>query len=314
MVVFHGIHTLADEFKGAVVTLGVYDGLHRAHMSILGRVIAAAEERHVRSLLITFNPHPRNFFTEKDEQVKLLTTAPEKIALLQDTALDGILFLTVDRELLNTESRTFVKAVLVDRLRISKVIVGYDYHFGRARSGHAEQLLDYGGQWGFDVEIVPPIFLDQEPVRSSYIRSLLARGDVERSAKFLNRFYSLRGNIVHGSGRGRRLGFPTANIAVESSDKLVPADGIYLTRCRVNGRRYFGMCNVGTRRTFDETERIPEVHLLDAGAPELYGSDIEVSFLERLRDEIKFGSADELVRQMHQDEKECRIRIEKYKL
>lgn len=295
------------------MTLGVYDGLHRAHMNIIQRVIASAAECNARSLLITFTPHPRHVLGLNGADLQLLTTASEKISILQDSALDGILFLTVDQQLLNMEDRTFVKEVLVDKLNVRKVIVGYDYHFGKDRSGKAERLVDYGEQFGFEAEIVSPIYFENEPVRSSRIRALLAQGAVARSARFLNRYYSLKGKVVHGSGRGSSLGFPTANIEVDSPEKMIPADGIYLTTCHIGGAEYFGMCNIGIRKTFNETVRVLEVHLLDAGEPELYGFELQISFLERLRDEIKFDSAEELVRQMQADENNCRLRIKKIK-
>jgi len=312
MFVFNGIDEIGDDFKGAVVTLGVYDGLHRAHMDIVTRLTASAAELHTRSLMITFDPHPRNVLNPADPPVKLLTTVSEKAVILDDTALDGMLVLNVDRDLLNTGSEAFVETVLVNKLSVSKIIVGYDYHFGKDRGGKPEQLLNYGEKYGFEVEIVAPILLDKQPVRSSVVRSLLSDGNVEQAAQLLGRPYSVKGRIVHGSGRGRTLGFPTANIKPDVANKMIPADGIYLTECIVRERRYFGICNIGVRKTFNEQERVIEVYLMDMDDADLYDHVLEIRYLERLRDEIKFATKEELIKQMKKDEKNCRERIKKY--
>jgi len=309
MVVFNGIGELGDDYKGVVVTLGVYDGLHRAHMNIVNQVITSATEWNTRSMMITFDPHPRNVLDSSGSPVKQLTTASEKVAILDDSALDSILFLNVDQDLLNTDSEVFVKTVLVDKLNVRKVIVGYDYHFGKNRGGKANQLLDYGKKYGFEVDIVGQILLKNEPIRSSVIRSLLADGNVEKAVKFLGRHYSIKGKVGHGSGRGKTLGFPTANIDLDCPNKMIPSDGIYLTECTVGTSQYYGICNIGIRKTFDEQNQIIEVYLMDVDAIDLYGHDLEMKFLERLRDEIKFATSAELITQMKKDERNCRARI-----
>jgi len=313
MVVFNGIDELDDDFKGVVVTLGVYDGLHCAHMNIVNQVVKSAQELKTRSMMITFDPHPQNVLNSSGSPVMQLTTASEKVAILNDSALDSILFLNVDQDLLNTDSEVFVKTVLVDKLNVSKVIVGYDYHFGKDRGGKADQLQDYGKKYGFDVDIIGQILLEKEPIRSSVIRLLLTEGNVEKAARLLGRPYSISGTVVHGSGRGRTLGFPTANIKPDSTDKMIPSDGIYLTKCITGNSSYFGICNIWVRKTFDEQNRIIEVYLMDVDAIDLYGHKFEMKFLERLRDEIKFASSAELIAQMKKDERNCRARIKNIK-
>jgi len=313
MVVFNGIGELGDDYKGVVVTLGVYDGLHRAHMNIVDQVITSAADLNTRSMMITFDPHPRNVLSSSGPAVKQLTTASEKVAILGDSALDSILFLNVDQDLLNTDSEVFIKTVLVDKLGVRKVIVGYDYHFGKNRGGKIDQLLDYGKKYGFELDIVGQILLENEPIRSSVIRSMLADGNVEKATRLLGRYYSITGAVVHGSGRGKTMGFPTANIDPDCPDKMIPSDGIYLTECTVGTTQYFGMCNIGVRKTFDEQNKIIEVYLMDVDTIDLYGHTLEMKFLERLRDEIKFATSAELIAQMKKDETNCRARIKKYK-
>ncbi len=314
MVVFNGIGELGDDYKGVVVTLGVYDGLHRAHMNIVDQVITSAADLNTRSMMITFDPHPRNVLSSSGPAVKQLTTASEKVAILGDSALDSILFLNVDQDLLNTDSEVFIKTVLVDKLGVRKVIVGYDYHFGKNRGGKIDQLLDYGKKYGFELDIVGQILLENEPIRSSVIRSMLADGNVEKATRLLGRYYSITGAVVHGSGRGKTMGFPTANIDPDCPDKMIPSDGIYLTECTVGTTQYFGMCNIGVRKTFDEQNKIIEVYLMDVDTIDLYGHTLEMKFLERLRDEIKFATSAELIAQMKKDETNCRARIKKYKV
>ena len=312
MDVYYGIEEMEKAYKGAVVTLGVYDGLHRAHMQIIDHVVESAQQLETKSMIITFDPHPRNVLSPHNPPVKSLTTPSEKITALNDTALDGVLFLNVDADLLNTASEEFVRTLLVDKLRARKVIVGYDYHFGKNRDGKPDQLLKYGRKYGFDVEIIAPIRLNETTIRSSAIRALLSDGNVEKAAELLGRPYSITGKVVHGSGRGRTLGFPTANIKPAATDKMIPADGIYLTKCRVLETTYFGICNIGVRKTFGEHDRVIEIYLMDVDDVDLYGTGFEMKFLQRLRDEIKFGTREELIEQMKKDEIECRDRIKKY--
>ncbi len=309
MQVFFGLDALPQYFKGAVVTLGVFDGLHLAHMEIIRRVINSAVQEQTGSMAITFDPHPRKILNHSKNSVPLLTTPQEKLKLLEDTELDATLFLKVDEALLNTGSEAFVEKVLVDLMDVKKVIVGYDYHFGKGRGGRAGQLIQLGQKYGFSVETVAPILLDNEPVRSSLIRSLLEEGQVEKAAKLLGRYYGISGYVVHGAGRGISLGFPTANIEINNPEKMIPLDGVYLSKVRVNGQRYFGICNIGIRKTFHEHDRVIEVYLMNTAQTDLYGAEIEVDFLERLRDEIKFDTIEELKNQMILDEKECLKKI-----
>ncbi len=305
MQVFFGLDALPQYFKGAVVTLGVFDGLHLAHMEIIQRVINSAVKEQAGSMAITFDPHPRKILNQSVNSVPLLTTPQEKLKLLEDTELDATLFLKVDETLLNTSSEAFVEKVLVNLINVKKVIVGYDYHFGKGRGGRAGQLIQLGQKYGFSVETVAPILLNNEPVRSSLIRSLLEEGQVEKAAKLLGRDYGISGYVVHGSGRGNSLGFPTANIEIKNPEKMIPSDGVYLSKVQVNEQHFFGICNIGIRETFNEHDRVIEVYLMNTAQTDLYGAEIEVDFMERLRDEIKFDTIEELINQMILDEKEC---------
>ncbi|RKY61089.1 MAG: hypothetical protein DRP96_04195 [Candidatus Neomarinimicrobiota bacterium] len=312
MNVFYNIENLENDFEGAVVTLGVYDGLHRAHMEIINRVIDSARKMNAKSLMITFDSHPRNVLNNTSKRVKSLTCPQEKIEILESTGLDGVLVLKVTGNLLNISAEDFVKTYLVNHLHVRKVIVGYDYHFGKDRGGRADQLVRYGDKYGFDVEIVNQIYFHQHAIRSSVIRTMLSEGDVVKAAELLGRYYRVEGRVVHGSGRGKTLGFPTANIEPDNREKMLPVDGIYLTECFYRNTRSFGICNIGIRKTFNESERVIEVYLIDIRDIDLYGHKFRIGFLERLRDEVKFETREELIAQMKNDLIECKERIKKY--
>jgi len=313
MQVFFGLETLPEHYKGAIVALGVFDGLHYAHQEILRGVVRLAKTRQMASMMITFDPHPRNVLAkDPNANIPLLTTREEKINLLRDSELDAILFLEVNSKLLNTSSERFVKNILVDALAVQKVVIGYDYHFGRGRSGRAEQLTRFGMRYGFEVETFPPISLNGSPVRSSIIRSLLQEGKVVKAARLLGRSYGISGLVVHGTGRGTNLGFPTANLKVSDSHKMIPADGVYLTKVFSKEQTYFGLCNIGIRKTFGERDRVVEVYLINSGEINLYGSEITLEFLECLREEIQFPTVSELVKQMNLDKQTALEKIKNY--
>jgi len=313
MQVFFGLETLPERFKGAVVALGVFDGLHYAHQEILRGVVRLAQARQTAAMMITFDPHPRNVLAKDSNAIiPLLTTREEKISLLKESELDAILFLEVNSRLLNTSSERFVKNVLVEALAVQRVVIGYDYHFGRGRSGRAEQLSQFGMRFGFEVETFPPIALNGSPVRSSIIRSLLQEGKVAKAARLLGRSYGISGLVVHGTGRGMNLGFPTANLKVSDSAKMIPADGVYLTKVFSQAQTYFGLCNIGIRKTFGERDRVVEVYLINSGEINLYGSEITFEFLEWLRAEIQFPTIAELIKQMNVDQQTALAKIKNY--
>jgi len=315
MQVYFGIDTLPEHFKGTVATLGVFDGLHLAHMEIINRVIRRAHEKKKNSMLITFDPHPRKVLSNSDEfSLPILTTTKEKIKLLNDTFLDAALFLMVDKKFLNMSDEDFVKNILVDQLGVNELIVGYDYHFGKNRRGNPELLKSKEREFGFFTQVVPLQKVEGDLISSSLIRELLLEGNVEKAGKLLGRPYSFMGHIIIGSGRGKELGFPTANIKLNNSEKLIPANGVYFTRAFIREIEYFGICNIGVRLTFNESDLVIEVHIVDSLEENLYGSEIEVQFLERLRNEIKFKSEKELKKQVYLDKQNCLRKVKDYKI
>jgi len=294
--------------KNSVVTVGSFDGVHRAHQEILAQVVQRARSRKGRSVVLTFEPHPREVVGTKGDSLRLLTTLDERQKLFAQHGIDVVYVIKFDHDFSRLSSHEFYKNYIVEGIGVSEVIEGFDHHFGKDREGSVEELLKLGKEFGFSVVAVKPVHVGNEVVNSSKIRQLLLEGNVERAAEFLGRPYSLKGMIVAGDGRGKQLGYPTANLKLLSPKKLIPGNGIYFVRVEESGERRYGMASVGVRPTFHTNGTIVvEVNVLNFDG-DLYGRELEVHFLKRLRDEIKFNSAEELVRQIDQD-KEISLKL-----
>lgn len=302
MKVYFGIENVPTDYEGACVTLGVFDGLHQAHRQIIQQTVKLAAEQSCRSMLITFEPHPRQILNQSPaNHLAILTTAAEKAELLKSTGLDDVLFIKTDKIFLNIGESEFVEEILVNRLKVCTVVVGYDYHFGRERRGNPQTLKAAGQKFGFKVIIVPPFKTGDVLVRSSLIRQLLTEGQIDSANKLLGWSYGFSGTVVKGVGRGKKLGFPTANLITNQREKLIPADGVYFAKVNLSKTEYYGLLYIGVRKTFNESERVIELYLINFPDQNLYGREIKVSILERLRDELKFETVAALEKQMQAD-------------
>jgi riboflavin kinase/FMN adenylyltransferase len=289
---------------GTVVTVGTFDGVHRGHWEVLQKIRQRALATGRRSVLLTFDPHPLRIL-RPEHAPPLLTTSVEKKEILAESGLNYAVFLSFTLALSRYEPRRFVEEVLVKRLGVKELVIGYDHGFGQGRSGDADTLRRIGEEIGFGVDVVPPVFADGEAISSSAIRRALKAGDPEAAALGLGRPYSLHGLVVRGDGRGRQLGFPTANLAVASSEKLIPAAGIYAVRGVTRAGVFDGALHLGPRPTFLGSPPSIELHLLDFEG-DLYGEDVRVDFVSRLRDVRPFDSVSALVAQMREDVEEAR--------
>ncbi len=297
-----GVARGLDEVTRApsVVTIGNFDGVHRGHQVLLRRTVDAALSRGVRSVAITFDPHPAAVLRPGNGP-RTLASLEERIDLLQAAGIDLVVVLPFTRELSQLTPEGFVERVLVERLQAVRVVVGTNFRFGHRAAGDVVALLEAGESHGYDVEAVAVRDLDDAPISSSAIRAALEDGQVAWATRALGRPYRLDGEVVRGDGRGRSIGVPTANLAVPA-DRVVPANGVYVGHAEVGDRRWRCVTNVGVRPTFDAGELVTvETHLLDVDDPDLYGERLTVTFEHRLRGERRFDSVDELVTQIRRD-------------
>jgi riboflavin kinase/FMN adenylyltransferase len=286
-----------------VVSVGVYDGVHRGHRHVLGMVIGSAAARGDRSAVLTFDRHPMSVVAP-ERAPRLLTTLGRRIELFGDLGLDVTGVLAFQRHVRDLSPEDFVGDILVGVFRASAIVIGEDFRFGRDRAGDVASLRDYGDRWDFEVEVVGLVNGDG-PLSSTRIRTLIADGDIGAAAEALGRPFELPGRVVQGEGRGTTIGIPTANLDVPLG-LAVPARGVYAVRVEIPGEGTVpAVANIGIRPTFGGTRETVEVHLLDRN-DDLYGADLRVCFEARIRDERKFPSVEELIAQIDDDIAEAR--------
>lgn len=283
--------------EGTSVTIGNFDGVHVGHQELLRRTVARARAAGRMAVALTFSPHPVRFFSPGARFYEI-TGPREKAELIAAAGIDALVVESFGGDVGRMTPEEFARAILVRRLAARDVIVGYDFTFGRNRAGSPALLAGLGKSMGFDVEIVPPVLRGGAIVSSTRIRELLLAGRVRAAGELMRRPYRLSGPVIRGAERGRKLGFPTANIAV--IQELIPLPGVYVVEAEVSGERRLAVANVGFNPTFGENSLGVEVHILDFDG-DLYGREIAVRFRERIRDERKFKSAEELVRQIRKD-------------
>ena len=290
---------LPPDVTGTVVTVGTFDGVHRGHRAVLEEIEKRAARRSLHSVLITFDRHPLTV-VQPGASPELLTTPDEKKAILAQSGLDYVAFLPFTPTLSRYTPEEFIRLVLCDRFRVAELVIGWDHGFGRSRSGSINTARRLGKKLGFAVDVVPAVTAGQRTISSTSIRWRLAAGDVEDAWRQLGRPYSFRGPIVHGLGRGRDLGFPTANIRPPAGRKLLPKAGIYAVRASLRTEIREGLLHLGPRPTFVGSPPSIELYLLDFDR-DIYGQDVKVDFLARLRDVEPFATVAELIAQMQRD-------------
>ncbi len=285
----------------SVITLGTFDGLHLGHQQIVETVIQKSRQSGGRSFLLTFEPHPRKVIPGRND-VNLLSTLDEKIDVLEQLGLENLFVINFTTEFSKQNPEEFVKKYLVDGIGLKEVVIGYDHHFGKERDGNFELLQNLGDKFNFAVTLIPEFSVEGETISSTKIRQALLAGDVVKAGKMLGRNYSFKGKIVRGDGRGRKLGFPTANLSSGNADKLIPAKGIYAAECIVENEKHFGLLSLGSRPTFHvDGDIIPEFYIFDFDR-DIYDRIMLVNLVKKIRDEEKFNSVDELIIQMKKDE------------
>jgi riboflavin kinase/FMN adenylyltransferase len=291
------LNEITTPFTRSVITLGNFDGLHLGHQELIRKVIRRAKETDARSIVVTFRPHPLKILAP-EKCPPLISIYEEKIKLFEKLGIDVLVKIPFTLEFAKMTPGDFVKGILCDMLGAKEIFVGFNYRFGRGREGNITTLKALGERLGFTVREVEQVSLDGEVISSTKIRHLLRDGEVEHAARLLGRTYTITGIVVKGDGRGKDLGFPTANIAPKHS--IIPAHGVYAVRLFVRDRFYDGIANIGMRPTFDKNVLTVEVHVFDFNE-DIYGEDISLYFIGKIRDEKRFGSADELIHQIRAD-------------
>jgi riboflavin kinase / FMN adenylyltransferase len=291
---------LPGDVGATIVTVGTFDGVHCGHRDVVARLVSQARASGRASLLVTFEPHPLEIINPSAAPA-LLTTRDEKLALLAKTSLDWVAIVPFTPELAQLPAAEFVDSILLARFRMAELLIGHDHGFGRGREGDITLLRSLGKSRGFQVDAVSPVMTaDGEPVSSTLVRRALVAGELDRARSLLGRPYSVSGTVVAGDARGRLLGFPTLNVDVPDSRKLLPPDGVYAVRVEGSRGRFDGMMNLGGRPTFGDASRRIEAHLFDADG-DFYGDHVDVAFVARLRDTMRFDGPDALVAQLRLD-------------
>jgi riboflavin kinase/FMN adenylyltransferase len=301
------IYYSLDDFapiKNAVVTSGTFDGVHLGHQKILNRLKEIAGKHLGETVVITFWPHPRLILKPEEDSLRLLNTFEEKADLLKHQGIQHLLRIPFTKEFSQISSQAFIKNILVDTIGTKKLVIGYDHRFGNNREGSFEQLKLNGPTYGFDVEEIERQDVDHIAVSSSKIRYALESGDIETAIHFLGRPYSMTGQVVKGDKLGRVLGYPTANIDLDSRLKLIPSDGIYAVTVKYESTIYKGMLYIGNRPTVNGTKRVIEVNLFDFNK-EIYGESLTIYFHSLIRLDSKFQDLEALKKQLHDDKEKA---------
>jgi len=297
MQIVRGLESFPPDSAPSAVALGAFDGIHLGHRAILGTAVTQARHDELRALACTFDRHPMEVL-QPDRAPLPITTLEERLELIAETGIDTTVVIPFTPAVAGIEAQTFVRDVLVGTLKAREIVVGFNHRFGRGARGDAKLLEALAATLGFRAHIVPALLVDGVAVSSSEIRAALQRGDLPDAARLLGRPYSIRGEVVRGAGRGRTLGFPTAN--VKTDRPLGLPVGVYVCRLTVGGRQHQAVVNVGFRPTFGETELAVEAHVLDFTG-NLYDERVTLTFVRRLREERKFPSVDALREQIALD-------------
>jgi riboflavin kinase / FMN adenylyltransferase len=301
MQVFHTIEAIPSDFGPSIVSVGNFDGVHRAHQTVLRDIAALAKAKRAKSVAVTFEPHPARIL-RPDSGLKLLTPTPEKLRLLAETGVDAVLLLPFGRDLSLLTPHEFAQAILCNRLHALEVHEGYNFHFGHRAAGNVDTLAEFGREMGFAVKVFDEMTLRGESVSSSQIRRLLSAGRVCRARHLLGRPFAILSTPGRGRGYGSKYTVPTINLS--RYDELVPNDGVYITRSRVGDDCFDSITNVGNRPTFGADSFAIETHLLNFHPINLTAdTEVEIFFLQRVRDEIKFPSVEALREQIARDVK-----------
>lgn len=296
----------------SVVTIGTFDGVHIGHQKILRKLLQSANDKQMNSVVLTMFPHPR-MVLQKESNIKLLLTIDERIEMLKHFGIENIVVKEFTQEFANLTPLEYVEDILVNELNAHQLIIGYDHHFGKNRSANIDDLKNFGKQFNFEVAEISALEVEEVAVSSTKIRKSLSIGDIETANAFLGYNYFVTGTVVKGRGIGRTINFPTANIFVNEDYKLIPKNGVYVVKSTIDNKSVYGMMNIGTKPTVDGENQSIEVNFLNLNK-DLYGFNLKIEMLHRLRDEVKFESLHKLQEQLQLDRLETEAYIRYHSL
>ncbi len=306
------IYQKLSDFKPngrAVVTIGTFDGVHLGHQKILNRLKEKAAEVNGESVVLTFWPHPRLVVSPNEDKLKLLTTIDEKTEILEKLGIDHLLILPFTREFSELSAEKYIEDILLEAIGTQTLVIGYDHRFGKNREGGIDYLIKNANRYQIDIEEISRQEIEKITISSTKIRKSLESGDIKVANGLLNRNYSFDGPVVKGRQLGRTIGFPTANVAVQKNYKLIPCNGVYASKIFLRNEEFYGIMNIGNRPTVDGIGRTQEVHIFDF-VDDIYGEIIKVEVLDFIREEKKFDSIQDLVKQIEIDCTACKLIIE----
>ena len=296
---FTSIQNFHFQTKKNIITIGTFDGVHLGHKSILEKLKHATQNNQYESLVLTFFPHPR-MVLQQDSSIKLLNTIDEKATLLEKYGIDNLIIHPFDEAFSNLTAEEFVKYILVDKLNIHKIIIGYDHRFGKNRTADINDLITFGKKYSFEVEQINAHEIDEIAISSTKIRKALLDGNIKLANQYLGYPYFISGIVVEGKKIGRTIGFPTANIQINENYKLLPKNGVYVVSSEIDNVLYFGMMNIGKNPTIGENDQSIEVHFFNLNE-DIYNKNLQILILEHIREEQKFNSLSELQVQLDKD-------------
>ncbi|WP_121667280.1 bifunctional riboflavin kinase/FAD synthetase [Mesonia aquimarina] len=286
--------------KDAVITIGTFDGVHVGHRKIIKRLVNSAKKNNLKATVLTFFPHPR-MVLQQESDIKLINTIEERKQILKKAGVEEIVVYPFTKEFSRLTAQEYVQSILVKKLHAKRVIIGYDHRFGRNRTADINDLKKLGKQFHFEVEEISKEDIEEVAVSSTKIRKALENGEIEKANTYLSKPFMLTGKIVKGKGLGKQLGYPTANLQIEEDYKLIPKGGVYVVSSVIDKKKYYGMMNIGTNPTVGGKEQTIETYFFDLDK-NLYGKEISIHLLTRIRDEQNFNDVDELISAMKEDE------------
>ncbi len=296
--------------KKSIITIGTFDGIHLGHQKIIRTLVKESLSKNLLANILTFFPHPR-MVLNKDSEIKLIDTIREKEKKLKNLGVNTLIIHPFTKEFSRMSSVEFTRDILIKKLNVYKIILGYDHRFGKNRESSVEDLIELGIAYNFKVEVLDAKKINSINISSTKIRKAIQTGDINKATLYLGRCFEIKGNVIKGKGIGKKIGFPTANIIIKENYKLIPNKGVYLIKAKIKNKSYYGMMNIGNRPTLNGKNETLEVNIFNFNE-NIYGKSLKIFFLNKIRNEIKFDSIEKLSNQLQKDKDYCKVLINKF--